>query len=483
MKKLFISFLFSLSGLLSFIPAHAVPYAIDAQKSAGALCTGSSDDTAAITRAVNYAEANGGLLVQLPTGICKVTAPLPTFAHGTSIAGNGYGTVLYANYTTNSPLIQIGTSTTVWTGYKSQVYNLQLAGNAGGGASSHGISVTGALAHIHDVVIGGFQGSGLWCTFCQYLQVDHSGFYGNARYGIELLTYDWDNGLGTNTGFNTAGSNDVRLNDIYQLIDNGMGGIFGQLSGGRLTGITTTNTGPIAITLMGYGNVIDGATLEYALADAVAHTFIQTTTWPFSTVISHVTMQGPGTNLTPIKIMRPISGQSQTIIRDVTVNASPVVANVVKADALSSVVFEGVNIWGNAQIVTDYTYGRSNCFYRSLLRAYQINLASTSGSGPYYFTYNTVTLPCYGTYKISMRSGGAGNDLLGNGGVNTGTAYYYPGINAFTNDSAFHGVGGQAATNIAAVDSYGNVEVIAENNSSSGVNTFITTAVQLGTSE
>lgn len=453
-------------SLQRFISITDAPYSADS--------TGAVDCTTVVQNAITAVEAgaSAGGVVYFPKGTYKFSGAL-TILNATSLIGEKGATTFNCTQTTVSAII-CGSSTTVWNGYHSFIEGIAFSGAVGGNSSCHGVEVKAKLTTIRDCTFTGFIGSGIKGTFTQYLQAFRCGFSNNGRYGIELLTADYNAGL---TG-------DVYLSDIYQNINNGLGGIFFQGANSLLERITgTADTGAVCtdalVNLQGYNNVIDSGTFEITTLSAKTMLRVTAVAFAISNVIKSCYFSSDALN-TPIALAT-LTGLK---LSDILINMSAGVTSthIVRADGegtlTSAVYFDRCTKSNPAPWIN----ARQNCWFSDPQESYLTNQAATSGSGPYFFTYNTVVLPCWGYWEVTVLSFQTSNPSIRC--VHVSRVYYDVEFSTFESIGTEIGNGGQTNSDLAAVNgTNGTLTVTCANSSSNNHITIVTTAKQIGFSE
>lgn len=436
--------------------------------------TGATDSTAAIQAAITALEAAGyGGIVFLPRGTYKTTATL-TIAKATWLIGEYDATLL--NCTAVSvAAVTFGSSQTVWNGYHGGILNMRLNGASGGNSSCHGILINAKLTTIEQCSFWSFKGSGIAGYYAQFAKIRRCGFQTNARYGIEFIT--------PGLAFDTVGCNDVSIEDCYQFDGNGMGAIFGQLSGStiaRCSFVVGSGVSDALINLQGYNNKLCDSTLE--MTGISAKTMLSVTAgsaFQQSNTVEKCTFQSANSQ-TPIALATLTGLQ----IKDCLFNLTPTSTYVVRTDAegtLTYAVLFSNNYRGSANA---WINSRQNCWFEDAQEVYIQNLATTSGSYIYSsFITSPVPFPCWGVWEVTVRSGHTAS-MSTNCGVQTFLAYYLPGVATFDALGTFHGTGTISASAIdsGGVNSSGQLSVHTTSSANAVVNQIVTIK-QVGWSE
>jgi len=442
--------------------------------------TGVADSTAAIQAAITAVEAGTGGIVFLPRGTYKLTASL-TMNGASSLVGE-YAATQITQTSTSVPAITTGASLTVWNGNHSYIVGIQFGGANSGGSGAHGIKVQAKLTTIRDCTFANFGGSGIWGQYAQHLSICRGSFSTCSRYGIEILTADWDNSGGTNTGFNTVGSNGVNICDIDAITGNTLGGIFAQVQQAKISKLAFLNTGVKAVGIYGYANEFSNSTIEYSLSDAVAHTFIEVeTSVALPNILRNILFEGPGSNLTPISVLAstPTAGAYQVIIKDCSFDVAPVTYYVIKADNPSQVIFQ--NNWFASSLFNTLISNKYGAIFEGPL-TYRFKAQAVNSSPNYTSKISGIYLPAYGEWRVGMVCAGINDAWATERASNWGTAHWFNGTNTFKNEGTPIYQDTATALVIDAVDSSGQLEITCTN-TVTGTTALVVTLNQIGLSE
>jgi uncharacterized protein YjbI with pentapeptide repeats len=441
-------------------------------KDFGAIGDGTTDDTTAIAAAITYIGSLNGGDIYFPQGTYKVSAPL-VLANSQNLVGDTNGATIY-NASTTQETITAGTSTTIFNGNKSYITGLKFTGNASGAATCHGINIQGMQVIVRDCTFAGVKGSGIKGQYCQYTRINNCAFYNNGRYGIEILT----------NNVNTQGSNDIDIADVYQNIGNGLGGIYAQLQQSTIRRCTFTDaaTGTYQLYLNGFNNLIEQCTFELANVTGETSVYVYTQNAAPQTFFDCIWSSA---NTNRAVLIDANSGDVQfsnctfLYINGTIGNAGYIIKTSIQNNVfVSNCNFTDLLNYAGGTKPVGSTVGPFNVFYETPFKFQRSNLATTGGSGPYYFTYPMVQLPCWGTFQIVIFSGGNGNDYQNQAGINTAIVHYYSGIQAFVNGTA-SSVGNQSQTQVSSVSNVGLVSIVTSN-ALSGNQSITCTVTQLG---
>ena len=454
-------------------------------KDFGAIGDGTTDDTTAIAAAITYIGSLNGGDIYFPQGTYKISTPL-VLANSQNLVGDTNGTTIY-NSSTTQETITAGTNPIIFNGNKSYITGINFTGNPAGANTCHGINIQGMQAIVRDCTFNGLKGSGIKGTYCQYTRINNCGFSDNGRYGIEILNGD-PNSL----------SNDIHIYDIYQNINNGLGGIYFQGNQSLIENCTFTasdiaKTTAAQLVMEGYNNLVLRSTFELESGVGGQLSVSTVTTSGLSNTFSNCIFQSSQTN----RAVVIGAGSSKVIFRENCFNYIAATTSgagyIVKIDAATEVVLVNnqftnpyySNFVGGGNPMVGSVAGPYNIYVQDSLKSRRNGLVTTGGAGPYFFTYNMFNLPHYGYFRVMMIAGGNGDNYQNHRGVRTAYIYWYPSstnINYYNNDGGYQGVGNETNLEIAAVSSTGVVSMVAEN-SFNGTQSFTIYVTQLASTE
>lgn len=452
-------------------------------KDFGATGDGTTDDTVFIQNAIDFVQTNGGGDVYFPNGTYRITAPL-VIDGGANLIGDN---ATINNQSLTEHAVEAGTDPTVFNGFTSTIQNITFTGSSSGAGTCHGVLIQAMPVFIRDCKFNTLKGSGIRGLYAQYARVENCAFTGLGRYGIEITTASI-----------SEASNDIHIFDIYENIDNGLGGIFFQGNQSLIERCTHTTTDAAKTTasqllLEGYNNTVNACTFELESVGGGKVSVRVSSTAGIQNTISDSIFQSSYTN----RAVEIATGSSSVNFNNNVFNyiagTTGTAGYIVKVDAetvvtLANNSFTDVTFnqpTGGGSPMVGSVAGPYNIFVQNPLKSRRNGLVTTSGTGPYFYTYGMLRLPNYGYYRIMLIAGGNGDSYQNHRGVRTAYVYYYPGstiISYFNNDGTYQGIGNELNIEINDLDNNGLITMIASNDFS-GTQSFTVYATQLASTE